>query len=352
MRDILFYISDLYGCGYYRTLQPVKEIRRQERKLNFKIKTQIDPADFSNAEAVVFQRSDSPEQLELFLYAKQKGVTVIYEMDDDLFRLSESNPSYSYFNYPKVRETIQEFILNADHIIVSTENLKKRLYHYSIPVSVCTNSIDFNLWDRYYNRKLKKDFQKDESKIIIGYTGSPSHVEDIKIIEQPLKKIFAKYPNVMLKCIGFDIRNLPEYSGVKDRIIFESHGTPYNFPEKMLDFDIGITPLIYSDFNLCKSNVKYLEYSALGIPTIATDIETYHCIDQFKTGMKIGLNCKSLWFNALDLLVTEKLLRKVIGFNAREYVKVNHNINLNYLNWYSAIRIVQERKLIASRLYD
>jgi len=39
--------------------------------------------------------------------------------------------------------------------------------------------------------------------------------------------------------------------------------------------DVAIAPLALHDFNRCKSPIKLLEYGALGIPVICTDIEPY-----------------------------------------------------------------------------
>ena len=40
-------------------------------------------------------------------------------------------------------------------------------------------------------------------------------------------------------------------------------------------FDVGLAPLLATAFNRAKSNIKQLEYSALGLATIAVDLEPY-----------------------------------------------------------------------------
>jgi len=40
-------------------------------------------------------------------------------------------------------------------------------------------------------------------------------------------------------------------------------------------FDIGLAPLRDNHFNRGKSNLRWLEYSALKIPTIASDVEPF-----------------------------------------------------------------------------
>ena len=61
--------------------------------------------------------------------------------------------------------------------------------------------------------------------------------------------------------------------------IAELHG-PVSFDEypaglAALDLDLAIAPLEINRFNAAKSNLRLLEYGAVGYPVICTDIEPY-----------------------------------------------------------------------------
>jgi hypothetical protein len=51
------------------------------------------------------------------------------------------------------------------------------------------------------------------------------------------------------------------------------------YPAKLasLGLDLALAPLEFNQFNEAKSNLKLLEYGALGYPVICTDIVPYQC---------------------------------------------------------------------------
>ncbi|MDI6787553.1 MAG: glycosyltransferase, partial [Planctomycetota bacterium] len=83
------------------------------------------------------------------------------------------------------------------------------------------------------------------------------------------------------------------------------------------------------------SNLKWLEYSARKIPTIATDIECYN--QDIKQG-ETGYLCKSPndWIAALSELIEDKGKRRKMGQNAYDDVKAKYNIKNNAHKYFKA----------------
>ena len=101
-------------------------------------------------------------------------------------------------------------------------------------------------------------------------------------------------------------------------------------------FDIGIAPLEDTSFNSSKSNIKFLEYSALGIPTVASKVTPYSStIVNGETGFLIKPKGTVYldWVKALTKLVENKELREQVGKNANKFVKENFNIEKNVDLW-------------------
>ena len=99
----------------------------------------------------------------------------------------------------------------------------------------------------------------------------------------------------------------------------------------MLDFDIGLIPLADSVFSSAKSNLKGMEYNAMGIPYIATPSEPYR---SYTLEGDNGLLAKTPdeWRNHLELLVSEHGLRKSMGVAARE-IAYTQSIQEHYRQW-------------------
>ena len=89
---------------------------------------------------------------------------------------------------------------------------------------------------------------------------------------------------------------------------------------KNLSWDVGIAPLENTIFNRCKSDIKFLDYSALGFPGIYSRVPSYEgTVQHLETGYLVE-NTPSAWTEALDVLLANTDLRTQLALNAQEYV--------------------------------
>ena len=104
--------------------------------------------------------------------------------------------------------------------------------------------------------------------------------------------------------------------------------------EDLHKIDIGLYPLIESEWALGKGGLKALQYMATGIPTIATDFGT---VQDFMIHQKNGFLVVTIeqWVNAIKTIAKSPKLRKSIIMNARDTVENNYSVSCNknkYLN--------------------
>ena len=86
-------------------------------------------------------------------------------------------------------------------------------------------------------------------------------------------------------------------------------------------FDIGIAPLESNPFNLHKSDIKFLDYSALKIATVASNVEAYAgTIIHQETGFLVD-NKTEAWVDALSALISSIEARRRIADNAYAYLQ-------------------------------
>jgi len=64
----------------------------------------------------------------------------------------------------------------------------------------------------------------------------------------------------------------------QNKIIYQPPSDIFNYPREMQlrKIDLLIAPLVDNAFNRCKSNIKFLEFSALGIAMCGQNISTYN----------------------------------------------------------------------------
>lgn len=133
------------------------------------------------------------------------------------------------------------------------------------------NAINFDMYPEGQFRP--KDKKKGE--IRIGWHGGVSHMGDWDEIKEPLAKVLADYPEVTLHIMGSYYKN--QFKEVEDRITrypwYPFRG--YTFRLKTLGLDGAIIPLESKDFNEYKSEIKFTEFAALGVPCVVKSMLPY-----------------------------------------------------------------------------
>lgn len=86
----------------------------------------------------------------------------------------------------------------------------------------------------------------------------------------------------------------------KGLIYCQSPSDIFNYPREIRkrQIDLLLAPLQDNEFNKCKSNIKFLEFAALGIPMAGQNISTYNRYTKlvFDDGNDIDKLCNNLFF--------------------------------------------------------
>ena len=253
---------------------------------------------------------------------------VLTEIDDWLLDL----PAYNVASNPYQPNSEMEWICFeqlklSDAFIVSTRYMIDHLMDIfpNKPMYLVPNSIDFDIWDNLKPIELD-EFKKEPGTIRIGYTGCGNHSGDLELIKMPLLKIIDEFPNV-------EFMTSHKYGCFQDvnhpRMKFLNRWTMMDkFPHEVAGWkmDIGIAPLRDNNFNRSKSNLRWLEYSALKIPTIASRVYP------FKTSIingEDGLICNTEleWYEAMKRLIVNEGERITMGNQSYKRVKKGFNMD-------------------------
>lgn len=277
----------------------------------------------------VFQVTYHEDVLTFLECAKDvyKGKKLITEVDDWIFDL----PAYNVASYPykpgseKERIAYDQLRL-SDEIIVSTQFLKDSLLSLfpDKPVHVIPNSIDFDLWDKAVpDGKTEK---KKDGFVRITYNGCANHSGDMDIVKSVLLALLEEYPHLEV----IVAQDMGCFKDVKHpRFLLPNRWVNIiDYPGMMKGWesDIGIAPLRDNMFNRSKSNLRWLENSALNIPTVASSVKPFN--DSIEHGLT-GFLCKSKqdWYDSLKMLIESESLRKTVGRAAHKEVFEKFNMN-------------------------
>lgn len=264
-------------------------------------------------------------------YMIASGKPIVYEIDDLITALPEDNPLK-----PSVEETtdlLAKLMPHFNAITASTEALAAEFGCFNKTTYVLPNLIDESLW------QVSPKTETSEP-IVIGFAGTNSHREDMDSIGDALFMIAQKYgKRVVFRFMGDAsprMAKLPTF----EFIPFTADYASYSRALGQSGFDIAVVPLVDNAFNRCKSNIKWLEYSACGIAGIYSDLPPYNTtVEHGTTGLLAG-NDPQQWFDALDLLIGNTELRRSIAANARRKVLSEYTVKTGAHRWIDVYRQV------------
>lgn len=236
------------------------------------------------------------------------GAKWIVDMDDNIYAVSNDNPAQ--YQARKLEKNMETCFRLADGVTVSVPMLKELYKPLNDNIFVQKNSINFNFWKEQPKRRHKG--------IRIGWEGAYGHKTDVELIYPIIKRLQADYPEKNIQFVTF---------GVELNLTSEHHHwVPLlDYPKKLaeLDLDIAIAPLIDSNYNRCKSNIRILENSALKYPVVASPTENQ------KNMPCLYAKNNYEWYSQLEKLILSKQLRQEIGEKQYNFAKENYDISKN-----------------------
>lgn len=306
----------------------IQYIPSENRFTNQHIVNEIDSL-LKASDMSVWQLTSSRSILLLLTTARLGAIKkpIITEMDDWIFDLTSYNSaSAAYFPNSEPEAVCYDQIKLSDAFIVSTNYLKDKLATIAPgkPIYVIKNSLDFDIWDKV--EKRRPEHEKNPELIRIGYSGCGNHSGDMEIIRRPIEELLKEFPNLEFVSMPFDSLKGMEQERFRE---FRAWAPLSIFPQVLSDWelDIGIAPLRDHELNRAKSNLRWLEYSALKVPCIASSIEPFKkSITNGKDGIVIE-NSENIWYETLKELILNKEKRIKIGEASYKAVKKSYNMD-------------------------
>ena len=320
--QVFGWLADRTGCGQIRIMQPLDTLKRErgiETYYNEKIwgdKPEDLPPTF------VGQRvcKDGPSQLWFTLCVQKARPRMVYEVDDDLWNVDASNEgAFKWFikgidddnKRHRVGGNLRRNITASDYVTCTTEPLAEILSIFNPNVHIIPNYIP--RWVLDWERPRTEE-------LTIGWSGSGTHGMDWDY-NGPAIKRFLRKSEVPFRLIG-GTKSQAQIQLNLDIDQVSATGWIQNVEEywRQIDFDIAVIPLKPHVFNQSKSNIKFLEYASLGIPTVAADAGPYSSsIKHGETGFLVKRDHE--WGKYLRALVEDEDMRKEIGANAKEWAR-------------------------------
>lgn len=270
------------------------------------------------ADIVVWQTLDFPHSFDLWQSMKVRHQKpFLLELDDYISDIPADHEAYEHYKGTR-HKIIMAQMTHSDGLIVSTPYLAQQYKGKNEHIFVVPNSIDFKEWTGLERGR--------HDRLRIGWIGGGTHGKDLEMVAPALEKVLEKYwdKDVWFYCI----HGCPALYKTWPRVYHTTKWAKINLYPRFMSsfkFDIGIAPLEDNNFNRAKSNLRWLEYSALKIPTVASPLPDFsRVIDSGNNGF-IARDEKD-WIDALSLLIESEGTRREMGMKAHKTIKTDFNV--------------------------
>lgn len=307
------------GTFLYRVKMPRDALL--ERGHEVQCSQTMGPWGLGEADVVVGQRITQPgplyrwQQMLAGTAAGAKGhrPKLVYEVDDNLLAVNMiKNPLGAVLRTREQRQVMIEAIRSAHLVTVSTEPLAKAMRELNRNVAVLPNSLPAYTLDVPLSTRRGK-----HGPVLIGWHGSRTHEFDWLLIRDAVRRALTDHDHALLRFLGMAYPDKLPLNKVSHRPWTTNLNEHYR---RVSAFDIGLAPLESNLFCDAKSGLKFMEYAALGVPSVCSRVPAYaDLVEHGRTGFLAST--PEQWNKYLTMLVNEPDARREIGDAAREAAK-------------------------------
>jgi glycosyltransferase involved in cell wall biosynthesis len=338
-KDVLFVGRGTSAILYYRIMLPARALGAdwcglvghppEHRWVTGVVRGDSQMPDLSSYKIVVLQQPSGRGWLETIKGLRAQGIKVVYEVDDYLhgIKFRDDHQHKKKFGNQYLSEA-EAAMKACDALIASTEWIRGNYEHFNRNAFLCRNGIDLN---RYKMTKPERE------SINIGWAGSTGHRDTVIPWLQATAAIMDMKPHVCFISIGERFAVAFEEKYGKERAMALPWSQVEQYPAAMTMFDIALAPGGQGGWWRGKSDLRWLEAGALGIPTVANP-QVYPEIEDGLTGMFASSNKEA--FEKLLLLIGEEELRRSIGERAKAHVTEHRAIEKMAPQWTEALEAI------------
>lgn len=294
----------------YRSFIPMEALALRGHGVHVEERNDVRrPERFEEFDVVCFWRCfHEPMQL-LARRLSRAGVAMVWDNDDDLAAIPRGVPAYQNIGGLRGRRAMAEMtrmMRTADVVTVPSESLAERYREAS--------GVEPRVIENYLPTKFVRPRFLPRRGVTIGWLAGLEHRADYNQLRlrEPFLELLRRHPDVRIVSIGLNLAlGHPRYEGLP----ITAYG---DLPKLLAQFDVGIAPLADIPFNRSRSNIKLKEYSAIGVPWLASPIGPYAGMGPEQGGELVA---DDGWFEALSRLVGDADRRSRLAQRARAWAR-------------------------------
>jgi glycosyltransferase involved in cell wall biosynthesis len=340
-----------FGSAYVRLLRPLTH-PVVESTLDVTFDTDYDgqPVDIVVLDRLWCPDVDASKVELLAASAHRSGARLIHALDDNFPDLLAERPGWATADQAAALEVLLD---SADGLLVTTEPLAQRLRTVQSNIAVVPNALDERLLKTArWRRELRLRIPLRRGPVVIGYMGTYTHDDDLRMIAPALRATLREFGDrVLLQFLGV-VGGAQTYETLSGMAVHVVHPEPEQsvYPAFLpwfcntFKWDIAVSPLRDTDFNACKSDIKFLDYAAVGAAGVYSRVPAYAAtVRHGSTGWLVGDDVLA-WQAALTTLVADAAVRRRTARAASEYLYGERTLAHTATRWVAALQALLARE--------
>ena len=251
-------------------------------------------------------------------HCRSSGMRLVYDLDDDLVDVPDTHPEAERLR--RLAPVVIRMLIAADAVWVSTRGLQRRLAGLRPDARVMPNRLDERLWGKALGEAWGASDTAGPVRIL--FLGMATHDAGLELVEPVALRLYREFgDDVSFEVVGETAR------AELDPVLHPVQPPPSaaaSYPgcvewlTRERRWHIGVAPLMASDFAGPASAIKVLDYAALGLAVVASDVEAHRDGGLGEAdGVRLVPNDEDAWCVALAELVRDARERRHRGAKAR-----------------------------------
>ena len=273
---------------------------------------------FDKADIIIIEKELFPYLPYFFERVCLKNKKYIIDIDDAVFLNYELKKSYYFSKF--LKNKFKNLFANAYFVFAGSKFLIDYSKKNSNDVIHMPTVVDVN-------RYCVKTKNTDNNSCVLGWIGTPSTYHYFKLIEDVLIQVSENLKsyniNLVVHVIGAHRTEVVTGVNIKHLVWSESAEV-----DLINDIDIGIMPLLNTNWEKGKCAYKLIQYMACAKPVIASEV------GENKIVVEHGVNgylakTKDDWIKYITELATDSYKMHQFGKNGRTKVELEYSISKN-----------------------
>ncbi len=265
----------------------------------------------------------------------------VFYIDDDFWSLDKATELGRFYGHPFIRKALAYAIRQSFVTLASTNYLGAKLARFEADIRVMTPHVHPYLLEGKVGLPERGRERGRKRGIRLGFASNISRVDDLSFVLPELEDLLRQNPDWEIDFVGVT----PDIDRAAGTVNFLPHQDDYYAYVDLIrkrKWDIVLSPLRDLESARSKTNIKYREFAAMGVPGVFSGVGAYKEVVDGELGIVVE-NTAAAWRAGILRLAGDAELRRSIARQAKADVRTKYALGHVVEEWAAILAEVAPR---------